>query len=44
MLKDMMETHEKSTSEPPERPDPHEKDEGADHERDTIALPSHVAG
>ena len=39
-----METHEKSTSEPPERPDPHEKDEGADHERDTIALPSHVAG
>ena len=39
-----METHEKSPSEPPERPDPHEKDEGADHERDTIALPSHVAG
>jgi len=32
MLKDMMETHEKSTSEPPERPDPHEKDEGADHD------------
>ena len=39
-----METHEKSTSEPPERPDPHEKDESADQERDTIALPSHVAG
>ena len=44
MLKDMMETHEKSTSEPPERPDPHEKDESADQERDTIALPSHIAG
>ena len=39
-----METHEKSTSEPPKRPDPHEKDESADQERDTIALPSHVAG
>ena len=40
----MAETPEKSPSEPPERPDPHEKDESADQERDTIALPSHVAG
>jgi integrase len=40
----MDETPEKSPSEPPERPDRHEGDEGADLERDTIALPSHVAG
>ena len=34
----------KSPSEPPERPDRHERDDSADTERDTIALPSHVAG
>lgn len=28
----------------PERPDRHERDDSADTERDTIALPSHVAG
>ncbi|OZA18455.1 MAG: integrase, partial [Rhodobacterales bacterium 17-64-5] len=33
-----------SPSEPPERPDRHERDDSADTERDTIALPSHVAG
>jgi integrase len=40
----MAETPEKSPSEPPERPDRHEGDDSADMERDTIALPSHVAG
>jgi integrase len=40
----MTETPEKSPSEPPERPDRHEGDDSADMERDTIALPSHVAG
>ena len=40
----MTETPEKSPSEPPERPDRHERDDSADTERDTIALPSHVAG
>jgi integrase len=40
----MTETPEKSPSEPPERPDRHEGDDSADTERDTIALPSHVAG
>ena len=39
----MTETPEKSPSNPPERPDHHEGDEGADRVRDTIALPSHVA-
>jgi integrase len=40
----MTETHQKSPSEPLERPDHHERDDSADMERDTIALPSHVAG
>ena len=44
MLDGMTETPEKSPSEPPERPDRHERDDSADTERDTIALPSHVAG
>ena len=44
MLDGMTETPEKSPSEPPERPDRHERDDSADMERDTIALPSHVAG
>jgi integrase len=44
MLTGMTETPEKSPSEPPERPDRHEGDESADMVRDTIALPSHVAG
>ena len=35
---------ESTPSEPPERPDRHERDDSADTERDTIALPSHVAG
>ena len=44
MLPSMTETQQKSPSEPPERPDRHERDDSADMERDTIALPSHVAG
>ena len=44
MLRGMTETPEKSPSEPLERPDRHERDDSADMERDTIALPSHVAG
>jgi integrase len=40
----MTETPEKSPSEPLERPDRHEGDEGAYVERDMIALPSHVVG
>jgi integrase len=40
----MTETPEKSPSEPPERPDHHERNDSAYMERDTIALPSHVAG
>ena len=44
MLGDMTETPEKSPSEPPERPDHHERDDSADLKRDTITLPSHVAG
>ncbi len=40
----MTETPEKSPSEPQQRPDRHEGDDRADMERDTIALPSHVAG
>ncbi len=44
MLVGMTETPEKSPSEPLDRPDRHERDDGADIERDTIALPSHVAG
>jgi len=44
MLRGMTETPEKSPSEPPKRPDRHERDDSADMERDTIALPSHVAG
>ncbi len=44
MLDNMTETPEKSPSEPPQRPDRHEGDDSADMERDTIALPSHVAG
>ena len=44
MLDGMTETPEKSPSEPPERPDRHERADSADKERDTIALPSHVAG
>jgi site-specific recombinase XerD len=44
MLEGMPETSEKSPSEPPERPDRHQGDDSADMERDTIALPSHVAG
>jgi integrase len=44
MLDGMTETPEKSPSDPLERPDRHERDDSADMERDTIALPSHVAG
>jgi len=44
MLDGMTETPKKSPSEHPERPDRHERDNSADMERDTIALPSHVAG
>jgi site-specific recombinase XerD len=44
MLDGMTETPEKLPSEPPERPDRHEGDDSADMERDTTALPSHVAG
>ena len=44
MLDGMSETPKKSPSEHPERPDRHERDDSADMERDTIALPSHVAG
>ena len=44
MLAAMQEAPEKSPSEPPERPDHHEEDGSADMERDTIVLPSHVAG
>lgn len=44
MLRGMTETPEKSSSEPPERPYRHERDDSADLERNAIALPSHVAG
>lgn len=44
MLITMQETPGKSPSKPPERPGLHEGDDSADPERDTIALPSHVAG
>lgn len=44
MLRGRTETPEKSPSEPLERADRHERDDSADMERDTIALPSHVAG
>jgi hypothetical protein len=44
MLRGMTETPDKSPSEPPERPDRPEGDDSADLERDTIVLPSHVAG
>jgi integrase len=40
----MIETPEKSPSDPLERPGRHERDDSADMERDTIALPSHIAG
>ena len=40
----MTETPETSPSDPPEHPDRHERDDSADPGRDTIALPSHVAG
>ena len=44
MLRGMTKTHQKSPSEPLERRDRHERDDSADMDRDTIALPSHVAG
>ena len=44
MLRGMTETPEKSSSEPPERPYCHERDDSADLELNAIALPSHVAG
>ncbi len=44
MLRSMTETPEKSPLEPPELPDRQEGDDSADPERDTIALPSHIAG
>jgi integrase len=44
MLQGMEKKPGKSPSEPPERPDRHEQGDSADLERDTIALPSHVAG
>jgi integrase len=44
MLSGMTATHENSPSELPEDPDRHEGDDSADMERDTIALPSQVAG
>ncbi|MES2814396.1 MAG: integrase, partial [Pseudomonadota bacterium] len=40
----MTETPEKSRSEPLERPDRHERHASADMGRDSIALPSDVAG
>ncbi|MFN6054702.1 MAG: integrase, partial [Paracoccaceae bacterium] len=40
----MTETPQKSPSDSLERPDRHERYDSADMERDTIALPSHVAG
>ncbi len=40
----MTETHQKSPSDPPERPERHEGDDSTDLEHDTIALPSDVAG
>lgn len=44
MLDGMTETPQKSPSEPPERSDRNEGSDSADLERDTIALPSLVAG
>ncbi len=44
MLDGMTKTPKKSPSEHPERPNRYERDDSADMERDTIALPSHVAG
>ena len=44
MLQGMTETPEKSPSDAAERPGLHEGDECADPERDTIALPTQVAG
>lgn len=44
MLPSMAETHQKSPSEQPERPDPNEWDESVTAEDGAFALPSHVAG
>jgi integrase len=44
MLGDMTETHRKSPSEPPERPDPREGDKSADPLRAAITLPAEIAG
>ena len=44
MLSSMAETHQKSPSEPLERPDPPDGDESVDPARRAIALPSHLAG
>lgn len=44
MLSSMTETPQKSPSESPERPNRREGSDSADLARDTIALPSHVAG
>lgn len=44
MLPSMAETHQKSPSEQPTRPDPNEWDESVAAEDRTFALPSHVAG
>ena len=44
MLRTMTETHQKSPSEPPERPDLPQGDEGADPARGTFAPPSAVPG
>ena len=44
MLTRMTKTHQKSPSEPPKRRDRREGADGADLERNTVALPSDVAG
>lgn len=44
MLSSMAETHQKSPSEQPERPDPNEWDESVTAEDRAFALPSHVSG
>ena len=40
----MTETHQKSPTDPPEHPDPNERDESVAPEDGALALPSHIAG
>lgn len=44
MLRSMVETHQKSRSEPPEHSDPNERDKSVAPGDGALALPSHVAG